>query len=71
MLVCNVKRIEPKPILNGTMILPKSLRFNMAKALRQNQKDYTKFNLVNSQWRIYSVNDDGNKYYHAEFIMEE
>lgn len=71
MFVSNVDRIEPTPVLKGTMILPKSLRFNMAKAIKQNEKDYTKFNLVNSVWRIYSVREDTNKYYHAEIVIME
>jgi len=71
MFVSEVERIEPEPILNGTMILPKSLRFNMAKAIKRTEKDYTKFNLVNSKWRVYSVIDKGNKYYHAELMVIE
>lgn len=71
MFVSNVERIEPLPFLKGTMILPKSLRFNMAKAIKQNEKDYTKYDLVNSVWRIYSVREDTNKYYHAEMVLEE
>lgn len=71
MFVSDVERIEPSPLLKGTLILPKSLRFNMAKAIKRNNQDYTKFNLVSSKWRIYSVMDDGNKYYHAEIIPSE
>lgn len=71
MFVSDVERLTPQPNLKGTLILPKSLRFNMAKAIKRTDRDYTKFNLVNSQWRIYSVLDDGNKYYHAEIMLTE
>ena len=69
MLVCNAKRILPEPIIEkGTMILPKSLRFNIAKALKQSGKDYEKIELKGLKIRIWSILQDGNKYYQAEIL---
>lgn len=70
MMVCEAIRKTPEPIMTGTMILPKSLRFNMAKAIRRNGGDYTKSELSGTKWRIHSVMDDGNKYYQAEMLNE-
>jgi len=69
MLVVNAKRILPQPIIEkGTMILPKSLRFNIAKALKQSGKNYEKIDLKGMKLRIWSILQDGNKYYQAEIL---
>lgn len=69
MVVCEATRIKPEPIITkASLVMPNSLRFNMAKAITQAGKDYTKFKMVGSEWRITSVIDDGNKYYHAELV---
>ena len=69
MLVCNAKRTLPQPTIEkGTMILPKSLRFNIAKALKQSGKDYLKTDLKGLKIRIWSILQDGNKYYQAEIL---
>lgn len=68
MMVCDAIRKTPEPVMNGTMILPKSLRFNMAKAIRREGKEYTTFKLSGSTWRIHSIREDKNKYYHAELV---
>lgn len=72
MTVCNVEKLAPEPVIqNGTIILGKSLKFNIAKALTRNKEDYTKVKLTGRVFRIWSVLDDGNKYYQCEMIPSE
>lgn len=68
MLVTDVERLAPAPQIEGTMILPKSLRFNIAKAIKRDGGDFTKTKLEGKVIRVWSIVQDGNKYYQAEIV---
>lgn len=68
MLVVNAKRESPLPQLAGTLILPVSLRFNIAKTLMQSGKDYKTVQLKGMSLRIWSIQQGENKYYQCEIL---
>lgn len=69
MEVVTADRISPEPIIeDGSFILAKSLRFNMAKALKQANIDHKKFKLTGSSWRIWATHKEGRKHYHCEMM---
>ena len=54
--------------VKGSLILPKSLRFNMATALKRRNVNLAKFKFGGSVWRVWSVMDGQNKYYQTELV---
>lgn len=68
MLVVDANRLTEPQLYDATMILPKSLRFNMAKAFQRNGQDFRKANLTGTTWRIWATTDKGSKYYQAELM---
>lgn len=69
MEVVEAKRVSPEPqIENGSFILAKSLRFNMAKALKQADIDYKTTKLKGTSWSVWASHQDGKKYYQCEML---
>ena len=65
MFVGEVFQLSPNRI-EGSMIYPKSLRFNIAKAIARTDKNFKKVPLSGKTFKIWSVEDDGKKYYQCE-----
>ena len=55
--------------ISGTMVYPKSLRFNIAKALKRAQKDFRKASLSGLTFKVWSIEDNGQKFYQAELYV--
>lgn len=69
MIVAPAERLAPLPVIeNATIILAKSLRFNMAKSLQRAGQKYKKTPLKNTTWRIWATKPDEEKYYHCELL---
>jgi hypothetical protein len=48
------------------MVYPKSLRFNIAKALTRAEKNFKKSTLTGLTFKVWSIEDNGQKFYQAE-----
>lgn len=56
--------------VKGSMIIPKSLKFNMAAALVRRNVNPKTFKFTGSVWRVWSVMEGQNKYYQTELIEQ-
>lgn len=70
MLVARVFQLSPER-MEGSIVLPKSLRFNIAKAIRQSGKDHKKTKLTGKTFKIWSIMDNGQKYYQSALFTQE
>lgn len=55
--------------LTGSMVYPKSLRFNIAKALERAGKTFKKEKLSGLTFKVWSIEDNGQKFYQAELYV--
>lgn len=69
MMVCNAVQLSPNKI-EGTIILPKSMRFNMAKSIARTDKDFRKVKLTGKTFKLWSIMDGSQKYYQAELWVQ-
>jgi len=65
MFVGKVMQLSPNQI-EGSMIYPKSLRFNMAKSIARTGADFKKTTLMDKTFKVWSVEDEGKKFYQAD-----
>jgi len=70
MFVGKVTMLSPEK-REGSLIFPKSLRFNMAKALQRLDGNYKKTTIVGKTFKIWSIMDDGKKYYQGELSSQQ
>ncbi len=70
MIVGKVFQLSPER-REGSMVFPKSLRFNIAKAIAQTGKDYKKVKLQGKTFKVWSIMDGSQKYYQAELWSQE
>lgn len=70
MVVGKVFQMSPER-KEGSMVFPKSLRFNIAKAIAQTGKDYKKTKLTGKTFKVWSIMDGSQKYYQCELWSQE
>lgn len=72
MFVGRVAQLATDNRKEGTMIYPKSLRFNIAKAFAREGKNFKKMKITGKVFKIWAIEDPENhqKYYQAELLTQ-
>ena len=67
-VVVDVETFNGPVTEKGYVYLPKSLRYNMATAIKRNGDDPTTFQFEGSKWKVTRDENEGKTYYHARMI---
>ena len=70
MYVAEAVQLKPEKV-EGTIILPKSMRFHMAKSIARSGKDFKKVDLVGKAFKVWAVRDGDQTFYHAELYEQQ
>jgi hypothetical protein len=69
MMVGEATQLIPNE-MRGSMVYPKSLRFNISKTISRTGIDFKKAKLTGMSLKIWSIEDNGQKFYQAELWKE-